>query len=293
MISVIIPAHNEGTVIARSLKVLVDEATPGELDVIVVCNGCKDSTADIARGFGPPVRVIETDVPSKVNALNLGDAAATSFPRIYMDADVVMTLASVRELAAALAKGPALAVAPRVDMILSTDADWAARAYFTFWLSLPYVREGMVTAGVYAVGEEGRRRFGEFPPILADDTYFRMQFTSAERAEVATALSSVVAPGRLSDLVKIRTRSRLGVLQLERDCPELWRSAGPEAPRRKAETLKFLLRNPRLYVAGVVYAAVTLHTRIRAKRQFKTMDRYVWERDNSSRGASATVGGRA
>ncbi len=73
MISVIIPAHDEGSVIARTLEAMTNGAAPGELDVIVVCNGCTDDTAAVARRFGPPVRVIETDIAGKSHALNLGD----------------------------------------------------------------------------------------------------------------------------------------------------------------------------------------------------------------------------
>ena len=52
MISVIIPAHNEERVIARTLEAMVAGASPGELEIIVVANGCSDATADVARGFG-------------------------------------------------------------------------------------------------------------------------------------------------------------------------------------------------------------------------------------------------
>src|SRR5688572_25787192 len=105
MISVVIPAHNEEAVIARCLAALVRGARDGELDVVVVCNGCSDRTAQAARGFGASVTVIETDVASKVHALNLGDAAARSFPRFYIDADVVLPLEHLRQLAAVLNDG--------------------------------------------------------------------------------------------------------------------------------------------------------------------------------------------
>src|SRR5688500_5584423 len=123
-ITVIIPAHNEAAVIERCLRALTDGAADGELDVIVVANGCSDDTAATARKFGASggggVRVLETDVPSKSNALNLGDHAADAadgWPRVYADADVVLSLASLRRIAAALAEGPGggLAAAPRAE----------------------------------------------------------------------------------------------------------------------------------------------------------------------------------
>ena len=45
MISIIIPAYNEERVIAATLKELVPGAIAGELEVIVVCNGCTDNAA--------------------------------------------------------------------------------------------------------------------------------------------------------------------------------------------------------------------------------------------------------
>ena len=85
MTSVIIPAHNEDTVIGRLLQGLTRAETEAQradsLDIVVVCNGCSDRTAEIARAFGEPVHVIETEVASKSHALRLGDEAARSFPR--------------------------------------------------------------------------------------------------------------------------------------------------------------------------------------------------------------------
>ena len=40
MISIVIPAHNEANVIQRILSALTDGADDGELDIVVVCNGC-------------------------------------------------------------------------------------------------------------------------------------------------------------------------------------------------------------------------------------------------------------
>ena len=64
MVSVVIPAHDEEAVIGRCLDALFEGALPGELDVVVACNGCTERTAEIAGGYGPAVRVLESDTPS-------------------------------------------------------------------------------------------------------------------------------------------------------------------------------------------------------------------------------------
>ena len=281
LLSIIIPAHNEANVIARGLEALLGDRTPGQLDVIVVCNGCSDGTADVARGFGDLVRVIETDIASKVYALNLGDAAARGFPRIYMDADVVVSRESAMKIGAALMEGPWLAAAPRpVDAFLPETA-WAVRAYYRFWGALPYIEEGMIAAGVYALSARGRARFETFPDVIADDGYVRLLFEPHERTQVSDAVSTVFAPTSLSNLLKIRTRSRLGVLQLQRRFPDLVQ----RETRTKAygKALLSVARRPALYPAALSYLYVTIVSLFRARRRQKQLEDYVWERDDSSR----------
>ncbi len=93
------------------------------------------------------------------------------------------------------------------------------RAYYRIWEQLPYVRAGMIGVGVYALSEEGRGRFEEFPEIIADDGYVRMLFSSSERIHVEDAPVRVYAPAGVSDLTRIKTRSRLGRYQLAAALP--------------------------------------------------------------------------
>src|SRR4051812_5260602 len=74
--SVIIPAHDEDKVLARCLDTLLEDSEFGELEVIVVANGCTDRTVQIARSYGDQVGVIEISEASKHAALNAGDEAA-------------------------------------------------------------------------------------------------------------------------------------------------------------------------------------------------------------------------
>lgn len=286
MISVIIPAHNEEQVIARSLAAFLDGAVSGELEVIVVCNGCRDGTAAMARSIGGPVRVIETDVASKVHAINLGDAAATGFPRIYMDADVVLSTQSIRDLAQALNDGPWLAAAPSVDTVFLPATDWSVRAYYRFWMALPFVQEGMMAAGVYAVSEAGRRRWATLPDVIADDGYFRLLFAPDERTEVRSAVSAVTAPAAFADLIRIKTRSRLGVAQLRARFPDLF--SKEKRTKRYGHAILTILRQPSLYLCAFPFLAVSVISRVRARKQARQADAYRWERDNSSRAGAAS-----
>ena len=283
MTTVIIPAHNEAAVIEDTLRAMTSGAMPGELEIIVVCNGCTDDTAAIARAFSRPVTVIETQVGSKTHALNLGDAAASGFPRIYADADIALSVDAIRRLAVALDHDGILAAAPVPKDLFLPGTSWAVRSYYRVWMALPYIQEGMMGAGVYAMNGRGRERFGPFPDIIADDGYVRLQFTPAERVEVRDAVAVVKAPRELGDLIRIKTRSRLGFYQLKQRFPELFRRETKS--KNYSGALLSVVRRPALWLSVAPYVWVNVASRLRAKRQFGKLDKYVWERDESSRSA--------
>ena len=278
MPSVIIPAHNEASVIERGLRALTDGAAPGELEIIVVANGCSDDTAEVARRFTPAVRVIETEKPGKPNALNLGDAAATLFPRFYVDADVLLPLADLRKLVRALEDPAVLAAAPTPRFDLS-NSSWAVRAYYGIHQRLPASREGIGGSGVYGLSEAGRKRFGEFPDVTADDGFVRLQFSQSERVTVPDSRSTVFAPWNLRELVAIKTRSHYGTAELRRLVPELWQNIGQ---RNGSALRRLVLRSPGCWPKLAAYAYVKVAARFRARgRLARAAD--VWERDENSR----------
>lgn len=283
-IAVVIPAHNEESVVERCLDALLTGARPGELDIVVVCNGCEDRTAERARtrARGEEVRVLETDRASKTEALNLGDRVVSGFPRFYVDADVVLPLDGLRRMAARLVRGDALAAAPTMDVDLGRST-WPVRAYYRVWTLLPYIREGMIGVGVYALSEDGRRRFGEFPDVIADDGFVRMLFRADERLRVDGARVRVVAPKRMDDLLRIKTRSRLGGYELRTRFPEL--TIRERRSKSYGGAVGLILLRPWLWPHAIVYAAVQLTTRRRARSHLANRTPYVWEKDLSTRRA--------
>jgi len=277
MLSVIVPAHNEEAVIARGLRAIVTGAAPGEIEVIVACNGCTDGTADLARQFGPPVHVLEIEQASKTAALNAAEELASGFPRFYVDADVVIDLPSIRRMAAVLEAGPVLMANPELHMDLSRTT-WPVRAFYRVWTALPYNRQnGMVGTGVYALSRAGRARFECFPDVIADDGFVRYCFAPYERTCVRGALSRVAPPHGLGALLRIKTRSRLGKYQLRQTCPDR-----PAADRRSIRLLvRALLRRPHLWLLLPVYVAVNVCARIRASRRVRAIQAWHWARDDS------------
>jgi glycosyltransferase involved in cell wall biosynthesis len=277
VISIILPAYNEASVIGRSLAALTEAALPGELDIVVVCNGCTDNTAELARSFGSPVRVIETAVGNKAHALNLGDkAAGSAFPRIYLDADVVVSLDTVRALARRLAEGDVLAVAPGADIDLS-GCTWPVRWYHHVASLLPSAREGIGGSGVYALSQTGRRRFGNFPNVIADDGYVRIQFKPNECETIPTFSSRVSPPRKMKDLIRVRTRVRRGNLEIARILPDAWRNNRQSNDKSILRLFWQVVLWPKLFI----YCYVNVIARCRARGYSRNPD--IWERDDASR----------
>jgi len=59
-VTIIIPAHNEETVLQPNLRALLD-GLPEEVEVLVVCNGCSDASATVAGQFAPRIQVLDIE----------------------------------------------------------------------------------------------------------------------------------------------------------------------------------------------------------------------------------------
>jgi cellulose synthase/poly-beta-1,6-N-acetylglucosamine synthase-like glycosyltransferase/peptidoglycan/xylan/chitin deacetylase (PgdA/CDA1 family) len=99
-VSVVIPAFNEATGIAATVKSMIGSRYPGELEVIVVDDGSTDGTAEIARTLRlPGVRVISQANAGKPAALNRGIAEARFDVLVLVDGDTIFAPDALLRLA--------------------------------------------------------------------------------------------------------------------------------------------------------------------------------------------------
>ena len=271
------PAHNEGRVVGRLLGQLVAGTGPGELDVIVVANGCTDDTAEVAARYGPMIRVISIPVPSKREALLAGNDAATTFPRLYVDADVELGASEIRALAVALQRPGILAVAPQRVLALE-GRPRLVRWYYEVWARLPEVRNGLFGRGVIGVSAAGHARIADLPPLLADDLAASLAFAPDERLIVDEARAVIHVPRTLGDLVRRRIRAETGVAQVERT-----EGAPPSSARtRPSDLISIVAQEPRMAPQVFLFLAVAVIAKSRSRRAMRKGD-FTWLRDESSR----------
>ncbi len=228
ILSVIIPAHDEAALIGHCLTALLasdplPEGWRGE--VLVVANGCADTTAAVAGGYnrkatahGWDLQVIDVVRGGKLNALNIGDQAAKGDIRAYLDADVTVGRQLARQLVVTLdGATPRYASGqPRVSPAQSRVTRWYGR----FWSTLPFMQSGVPGFGVFAVNAAGRARWGRWPDIISDDTFARLNFAPAERVRVSALVDWPMVEG-MANLIRVRRRQNDGVTEIARMFPDL------------------------------------------------------------------------
>jgi len=265
MISIIIPAHNEAITLPRCLSSIAAATAPDcGVEVVVVANGCSDDTADIARGLTNTLpfaaHVIDLAEGGKPNALNAGDAAAAGPLRIYLDADVQIAPELLVQIAEVLDTDSAAYASG--TLLIPDSPSLITRAFARFYRTVPFIRDGVPGCGLFAVNAAGRARWGDFPQIIADDTFVRLQFTSTERHKVTATYDWPLVDG-LRNLLKVRRRQDAGVREIEALYPHLLAN-DDKLPYGRAALARTVLRMP---FSFAVYAGVRLLGRLNRSEQ--------------------------
>ncbi len=275
--SVIIPAYNEAATIGRNLSVLRTGTQAEDLEVVVVCNGCTDATAEVARRADPRALVMEIAQPSKAEAVRLGNTATDVFPRVHLDADIELTGTALFQLLKPITRDQVLATAPRRE-VPRLGCSLLVRWYYDVWEALPQVESGLFGRGVVALSEQAQERVTALPHLLNDDLAMSDAFTSEERRIVSTAVAVVHPPRTLRDLLRRRIRIATGNSQAT--------DLGVRRPASQTSIrtlLTLATTRPGIAVRIPLFVAVHLAARIGARRAVRSGDFTTWHRDESSR----------
>jgi cellulose synthase/poly-beta-1,6-N-acetylglucosamine synthase-like glycosyltransferase/peptidoglycan/xylan/chitin deacetylase (PgdA/CDA1 family) len=134
-VSILVPAYNEGRVIARTVHSLRRQGWP-RLEILVIDDGSRDDTAEqaiAAAGADPRVRVLRQPNGGKAAALNTGIAAATGEIVVIVDADTILEAEAIRHLVRPLADRRVGAVAgnAKVGNRVNLVTRWQGVEYVT------------------------------------------------------------------------------------------------------------------------------------------------------------------
>ena len=278
MATVIVPAHNEASVIEDCLNSIVNQH--GVDHIIVPCNGCTDNTVEIVESKFPKVVCLDIKKPSKTNALNVAEKKAKelgiSYPVFYIDADTQLSENAIVHISNVINSGEVLLAAP--TPIINTDkSSFLVKTYYKVWTNLPYIKEGVIATCSFIVSEEGRQRFDKFADVIGDDGFIRCHFKNKEIANIKGAEIYITAPKDIFSLIKIKTRARLGNMELiaKNKCPV-------REEKHYGNVVKEILFSKN-FISASIYILIALIIRVRANVQFKKLSTYTWEKDTSSR----------
>ena len=271
--AVIIPAHNEASVIGRTLGRLAPLAAGGQVEVIVACNGCTDNTAELAGGY-EGVRVLDVPEASKVAALNAADAAASRWPRLYLDADIEIDPRALRAVFDKLRSGDVLAARPAFRY----DTEGASRLVRSFYRArnrMTSTHNALWGAGAFGLSHEGHRRFRVFPSISprfsGDDLFVDRQFLPTEKEVLETPPVMVRTPRRADALLPMLRRNYRAQADL----------GGSSTTSQTMRELIGTISGTRSAIDAAVYAGFVALARLRRRQRPDSAG--VWERDESSR----------
>lgn len=270
--SIVVPAYNEESSIGSLLQVLGASTITSVCHVVVVCNGCTDSTFAISSSF-EDVTTVESN-PGKFHALNVGDQVAGDlYPRLYLDADVKISEKSVMELLHALDVAPVRAVGPRLVYDLE-GRPFMVRAFYRAQESVPRLlswrSEHLAGRGVYGLNRAARGRFDGFPPLRADDAFVDRQFKPFEKQTVLSAEIKVSTPRSVRQLVRNEMRTVVGNRELAQyfDRPS-------KEPLSATEGWVTSWRDPS-NLNLVVWLSIEVWVRIRISLKRKATARLAW-----------------
>ena len=277
MPSVVIPAHQEENSIVKAIKSLLGDEID-DLEIVVVANACSDRTARRAAAVSESVRVIETEISGKCHAMNLGDEAVTSFPRMYMDGDVSLLPGGFRRLLDSFEQGFHL-ICPRGRFDRS-GLSTAARLVLDGQASNRFYNGNHAPngSGIFMLSGTGRSRWGKFPEaIINDDGFVGLHFDLKESQVIREAVSVVYPPKTFRDLIGPRSRSIRGNWQLARLYPEMYQKRYEGIGRDNAWSI---LQSPNRWVPGVFYGTARILARARAMTELGGDD---WHQDRSGK----------
>ncbi len=223
-LTVVIPAYNEEVGIGATLRSLVDNDYPGELEIIVVDDGSTDGTAEIVRGMaGTGIRLIVKENGGKPSALNTGVAAARGEIIVMMDGDTVFQRDTLRNLVQPFADSKVGAVSGNAK-VANRNGIWGRWQHIEYVIGFNLDRRMFdllqcmptIPGAIGAFRKEVLEAVGGLSDdTLAEDTDLTMAISRSGWRVVyeETAIAWTEAPSSLHQLWKQRYRWCYGTIQ--------------------------------------------------------------------------------
>jgi cellulose synthase/poly-beta-1,6-N-acetylglucosamine synthase-like glycosyltransferase len=222
-ISIIIPVHNEGSVIERRLENLFETSYPGnKMEVIVIDSGSSDDTSKIIKSrFNDKVTLVQEALRyGKARAVNLGLSIANGEIVILTDGPTLYEKDTIARIVDSF-DDPSIGGATVLYEIPNSKNNQIVDSESHLWAYKEKMRllESKVFSTSWLSGEACafRKRFIDRIPedSLADDSYIALELISKGLKVIVNDRSYFIekSPSTTMDYFEIKTRRALGGLQ--------------------------------------------------------------------------------
>lgn len=273
-LTVIIPAYNEESVISDAIRPYEKFVISDSVRLIVVCNSCTDRTFEVASSFSF-AEVYNEKKRGKIHAINCGVEKANNSNIFVQDADTKISEDDLSRLINFVESDDFALAAPVPEY--NKSQSFLVRKYYEFFYLTPAYKKGMVGAGSYLINRNFVHNVFPLPNVLSDDGYVKFKLHGLKFDKILNVSIAISQPNDIWSLIKIKTRSRLGNLELSR----IVNIDVKEHRNQKNGLIKIALEN-RVFFAAIIYFVVNLVARSRAVFQFGSKIT-EWERDESTR----------
>jgi cellulose synthase/poly-beta-1,6-N-acetylglucosamine synthase-like glycosyltransferase len=224
LVSIVIPAYNEGGHIAKTITSLLELDYPKDkLELIVVDDGSTDNTFAIAKEFEQKGALVFTkENAGKGAALNFGIKHASGELVATMDADSIVTPGTIRELLPLFDDGEVMAVTPAVKVNPNNKllVELQRVEYLMILFSrklLSFIDSVPVTPGPFSMFRtkvfEIVGGFDEKNLVEDQEMCLRIQSANYKVRSSMTALVYTEVPQTMGELLKQRVRWQRGGLR--------------------------------------------------------------------------------
>lgn len=211
--SVVLCVHNEESRIRARIRNLAGLQWPGPWELVLVCDGCTDTTGDVAREELPAVRLVSLPVKSgKAAALNAGVRAARYEILIFCDVRQTFDDGAAKVLMAPFAAAEVGAASGSLEIAASEagggqgiDAYWRVERCLREWEGNFDSVVGC-TGAIYACRKELYREIPD--DTLLDDVVIPMQVVNSGSRVLFVPEAKASDPQKLKPELEMRRKLR-------------------------------------------------------------------------------------
>jgi biofilm PGA synthesis N-glycosyltransferase PgaC len=236
-VTVLVAAYNEAASIEDTVRSLMRQTYPGELQVTVINDGSADDTATIVRSLLPEfynLSLIDlTKNGGKANALNQGLAACTSEFVITVDADCWIWKHGIQNLVGRrLADPPNTRAVAGAILIRNSRDNWLTKAQeWDYFLGIAAIKRiqslfqgTLVAQGAFSLYDRTTLvEVGGWPHTVGEDIVLTWKILRAGyrvgHAENAIALTR--CPDNLTQFIRQRQRWSRGLIEAFKMTPDI------------------------------------------------------------------------